>query len=599
MIKIGKVNFAPKELIIGLIAFVTAGASGAVYLQRSFNTSAVTPEFDAGRIMDDAVMANYNSMSVSQIQKFLESKNNCNDYNTSKADRYSKYKFNIRNGKFVCLHEEKFDGKSAAEIIYEVSQKYRINPQVLIVLIQKEQSLVTDTWPNNIQYRSATGFGCPDTAECDSKYYGFKNQIDNAAKLFREVLDGGYTNFPLGNNSINYHPSNSCGRSTVKIKTLATSALYRYTPYQPNSAALKAGYGQGNDCSAYGNRNFFKYFNDWFGSTITNASKSNNVLTSVSGRTIDSGIYYILSEKYGNKPIDIAGNGTKNLANAQLEPIDKTSSQQFYAGYSYLGGYYVFMNMNSGKNLNMYDARLGSNIHQYKDTGNCDERWYLEKTSSGKIKMLSACDRNLAVNVENKNGTLNVFAGAASAAEEWSFVREKDIDSVKSSGATHTASSASSTTNNSVSNDGIVDGATYYLVSKVNNNYGLDITWNAKNSGDMVQLWNSNGTAVQQFVVRKKAGTNKYELMSVNSGLYVDAVSAGRTKGTRVHQWQRNGTCAQEWSLEKQSDGYYKIRSGCSNLVLDIWYARMQDGTVVCLWNDQNLDAQKWKLVKK
>ena len=115
----------------------------------------------------------------------------------------------------------------------------------------------------------------------------------------------------------------------------------------------------------------------------------------------------------------------------------------------------------------------------------------------------------------------------------------------------------------------------------------------------MVQLWNSNGTAVQQFVVRKKAGTNKYELMSVNSGLYVDAVSAGRTKGTRVHQWQRNGTCAQEWSLEKQSDGYYKIRSGCSNLVLDIWYARMQDGTVVCLWNDQNLDAQKWKLVKK
>ena len=47
----------------------------------------------------------------------------------------------------------------------------------------------------------------------------------------------------------------------------ATANVYYYTPYQPNSTALAAGYGTGDSCSAYGNRNFYNYFTDWFGST--------------------------------------------------------------------------------------------------------------------------------------------------------------------------------------------------------------------------------------------------------------------------------------------------------------------------------------------
>ncbi len=56
--------------------------------------------------------------------------------------------------------------------------------------------------------------------------------------------------------------------SNVNIVNLATAALYDYTPYQPNAAALAAGYGTGDSCSSYGNRNFYLYFNDWFGTTI-------------------------------------------------------------------------------------------------------------------------------------------------------------------------------------------------------------------------------------------------------------------------------------------------------------------------------------------
>ena len=237
--------------------------------------------FDPGYIISDYQMSNYNSMSEAEIQKFLTSKNPCSNTNYSyyqQLSRNSNYKWHWANGHFVCLSEERFgdgetigSGDTAAHIIRQAAQDYKINPQVLIVLLQKETGLITDPIPNNGDYRKATGYGCPDTAACSSKYYGFKNQVRNAAALFRTVLDGGWTNYPLGNNYIQYNPNAACGGSVVNIRSLATSALYRYTPYQPNAGALAAGYGTAS-CGAYGNRNFYSYFEDWFGGVTATGS---------------------------------------------------------------------------------------------------------------------------------------------------------------------------------------------------------------------------------------------------------------------------------------------------------------------------------------
>lgn len=231
--------------------------------------------FDPGYIISDFQMSNYDSMSESQIQSFLESKNSCWDTNLGRytaGDKVSYFSeispprtWHVKDGHFVCMADEVFDGGTAAHIIYQAAQDYRINPQVLLVLLEKEQSLVTDTFPHSQQYRSATGYGCPDTAACSSEYYGLKNQIRNAAALFRTVLNGGWTNYPLGNNYVQYNPSASCGGSVVNIRNLATSALYRYTPYQPNAATLS---GWSDGCNAYGNLNFYKLFEDWFGGII-------------------------------------------------------------------------------------------------------------------------------------------------------------------------------------------------------------------------------------------------------------------------------------------------------------------------------------------
>jgi len=235
----------------------------------SINTSpahaAPVVGFNAGKIIDDVVFTNASSMNVGQIQTFLNSKVPTCD--TWHAPGYG------QNPPFICLKDYSENGRSAAQIIYDTAQQYQINPQVLIVLLQKEQGLVTDTWPLNSQYRTATGYGCPDTAACDTQYYGFTNQVTWSARMFRAIMNASptwYTPYVVGNNFIRYNPNADCGGSQVNIQNRSTQALYNYTPYQPNQAALDAGYGSAPPCGAYGNRNFYLYFTDWFGPTTRN-----------------------------------------------------------------------------------------------------------------------------------------------------------------------------------------------------------------------------------------------------------------------------------------------------------------------------------------
>lgn len=253
--------------IIGILTSVAILVGFLSYIYQGTSDAANVSKFDPGNLISDSVMSNKSTMNVQQIQAFLDSKNNCNNTNTHMAAWYPHLQYTIRDGKFVCMAKDSFGGQSAAQIIWQVAQDYSINPQVLIVLLEKEQGLVSDTWPNNVQYRTATGYGCPDTAPCDSQYFGLNNQLRQAASLFRTVLNGGWSNYPVGHTYVQYNPNGACGGSVINIQNRATSALYRYTPYQPNQSALNAGYGIGDSCGAYGNRNFWMLFTDWFGNT--------------------------------------------------------------------------------------------------------------------------------------------------------------------------------------------------------------------------------------------------------------------------------------------------------------------------------------------
>lgn len=274
-------NYVVKVRLIKYALFGVAILFMSVFMSTFAHrqVNAVVSGWSAGNIIDDGVFTNSSTMNVSDIQNFLNSKvptcdtqgQKTSEYGGGTRAQWAGAKYNQTT--FTCLKDYTEGGRSSSQIIYDVSKKYTINPQVLLVLLQKEQGLVTDDWPLNIQYRSATGYGCPDTAPCDSQYYGLTNQLDWSAKMFRAIINNSptwYTPYVLGNNFIRYSPDSSCGGSTVNIENRATQALYNYTPYQPNSGALNADWGTA-PCGAYGNRNFYLYFTSWFGNTRTSA----------------------------------------------------------------------------------------------------------------------------------------------------------------------------------------------------------------------------------------------------------------------------------------------------------------------------------------
>jgi hypothetical protein len=177
-----------------------------------------------------------------------------------------------RAANVMCREYKGRSNETAAQIIHKVSQACNVSAEVLIVMLQKEQGLVTHTWPSQTRYNIAMGYACPDTAPCDSLFFGFYNQVYNAARqLVRYSNPPGTSNFftwyPVGRTTtVRWHPNVSCGGSPVFIENQATASFYYYTPYQPNTAALVAFSAVGDSCSAYGNRNLWRLYHQWFNS---------------------------------------------------------------------------------------------------------------------------------------------------------------------------------------------------------------------------------------------------------------------------------------------------------------------------------------------
>jgi hypothetical protein len=281
-------KFSLKNVLLATILLTTF----IVVLSANKASAVSGSDWRAGRIIDDAVFFNKDSMTPGQIQDFLNAKVPvCQRWHSgftgTSGTRY--------DPPFTCLkeyienptsHENNIGrldgagnpyqvpgGKTAAQIIWDAGQAYAINPQVILTMLQKESygPLITDDWPASYQYKTPMGYACPDTAPCDSQYFGFYNQVNNAAwQLRRYVTYPDQYNFKSGvTRNILWQVGGVCGSSPVYIETQGTAALYNYTPYQPNQSALNNLYGTGDSCSAYGNRNFWRIFNDWFGSTLT------------------------------------------------------------------------------------------------------------------------------------------------------------------------------------------------------------------------------------------------------------------------------------------------------------------------------------------
>ena len=246
-------------------------------------------QFDPGNIISDQYFYDANALSSAQIQSFLDSSvgtcitGNCLNVlrltTPTKAARYT------AAGAMVCAAYSGSASESAAEIIFKVQQACSISAKVILVTLQKEQGLVSKRSVSQGILDRAMGYACPDSTggTCASEYYGFFNQVYSGSwQLKRYGTNTPFGTYQPGVRDIGFNPNAACGSASVNIKNNATAALYNYTPYQPNSAALGNLSGLGDGCSSYGNRNFWVYFNDWFGSSTTPPGTPEGGLDSVS-----------------------------------------------------------------------------------------------------------------------------------------------------------------------------------------------------------------------------------------------------------------------------------------------------------------------------
>ncbi|MFP7834043.1 cell wall-binding repeat-containing protein [Marisediminicola sp. LYQ134] len=261
----------PVRWLVTVALTLTLAATGLV--QGTDRAEALTAsDFKAGTIISDSEFYDSSAMTEKQIRDFLNARiGNCltdqclnvrTDRVASRARIVSDSTGNVR-----CEAFQGGTALSAATVIFRVQRACGISAKVILVTLQKEQALVTKNNPSKAALDRAMGYACPDTAPCAINSLGFGNQIYQGTLQLKTYKASRFGIQP-GSRAIQWHPNAACGSRTVNITNYATAALYNYTPYRPNQAALNNLRGTGDACSSYGNRNFWVFYNDWFGSPI-------------------------------------------------------------------------------------------------------------------------------------------------------------------------------------------------------------------------------------------------------------------------------------------------------------------------------------------
>lgn len=266
--------------LVGSLAIATPAAAAVAVEQNAQSASQIVDAgmvkaapvvgFNAENIISDALFYDNAAMTAAEIQAFLDARigtcNNGKCLNVLNAGISSRGEVRSQStGNLICSAIQGGTMK-VSELIYRVQVACGISAKVILVTLQKEQGLTTSKAPSDWNLSAAMGASCPDTAPCDPAFAGVGPQILKGTQQLMTYKAARFGKQP-GVNFIGYSPNSACGGTNLNIQNYATAALYTYTPYQPNGAALAAGFGLGDACSAYGNRNFYNYYTQWFGST--------------------------------------------------------------------------------------------------------------------------------------------------------------------------------------------------------------------------------------------------------------------------------------------------------------------------------------------
>lgn len=212
-------------------------------------------QFNPGMLISDYDLLNFKSLSVDQIQRFLEDHNSyLANYKTissyGQEKRASEIIYDASVNNYDCTDIKLSDSSTEEERKAKCKTIGTVSPKFLLVLLQKEQSLIESASPKESQLDWATGYGCPDSWACNPYYKGFGKQVNSAALQFRwYLLNPNSYKYREGGTYVfkNKYGTISQQEVEVTIENKATASLYNYTPHVYN-----------------GNYNFWLLWNKYF-----------------------------------------------------------------------------------------------------------------------------------------------------------------------------------------------------------------------------------------------------------------------------------------------------------------------------------------------
>ncbi|WP_316801851.1 RICIN domain-containing protein [Pedobacter nototheniae] len=155
---------------------------------------------------------------------------------------------------------------------------------------------------------------------------------------------------------------------------------------------------------------------------------------------------------------------------------------------------------------------------------------------------------------------------------------------------------------NPAASGGIVSGATYQIVTAVNNTSVLDIFGGGSANGTIVELWTKNTpvSANQKFVITSVAG-GRYKLQPANApGKVMTVRGAGTADGTQVDIYTDSGASNQQWAIVDVGGGNYTITpANAPTKPLDLNGYQTANGSKIDIWTNGGGNNQKWKFVKQ
>lgn len=288
---------------------------------------------------------------------------------------------------------------------------------------------------------------------------------------------------------------------------------------------------------------------------------------------LQDGTYIISSSKDGFKVVDQDGNG-----NVQVGEASGADSQRYsfkYYGTTGTDGYYTVAGSN-GKYLSVADEDKNSGANavmkDFQD-GALWQRWLLVPYGNGIFGIKSAFN---GLMLDLKNGRTSagnniwLYTRNDTAAQKYCFYKAADNVEIK---------------------DGV-----YTIASGLDKNKVVDQSSAGMFDKTNVQLYQSNGTNAQKWIIQKVSG-NVFRIYSANSGKLMDVANGSKNSGANIWNYSNNNTDAQKWIIRNFGDGSVYFTSLLSGKVMDVASARTANGTNIWAYDSNGTTAQRFYLL--